>query len=316
MKYQSSFFVFLFLLSTISQIMGQADISMATHWYNRANYNPASIARTDYLYLFSNVRQQWIGVDGAPQVVNFQASVYNSKIKSAFGISLVSDQIGLSQAINPMLTYAYRIADDNNHAFSMGISAGIFSRFVNSNLFQPVEDGDPALNYETDPILKPDINLGFEYQSDYLIAGISTTHLLSVANVDSIYLNANHRYAYLIFKNTNLELLNVYTGLQLVNRSNLNILEANASVRFKDPTGLTKGSRELFDLGITYRTSKQMTFLVGWNISQNFRIGYAYDQSFVTGYNQNGSHEIMLEYRIPIKSAECIPCRNADNWYR
>lgn len=316
MKNRSLIITIIFITVSIIHAFSQADISMATHWYNRANYNPASIARTDYLYLFSNVRQQWAGVDGAPQVLNFQASVYNSKIKSAFGVSLVSDQIGLSQAINPMLTYAYRIADDNNHAFSMGISAGVFSRFVNSSLFQPVEDGDPILNYDLESTLKPDVNVGFEYQSDYLIAGISTTHLLSVGNTDSIYLNSNHRYAYLILKTTKLELLNIYTGLQLVNRNNLNVLEANASVRFKDPTGLTKGSRELFDLGVTYRTSKQMTLLLGWNISQNFRIGYAYDQSFVPGYTQNGSHEIMLEYRIPLKSAECIPCRNADNWYR
>ena len=52
--------------------MAQSDISMATHWYNRANYNPASIARTDYIYLFTNVRQQWFGVEGAPQVFNIQ----------------------------------------------------------------------------------------------------------------------------------------------------------------------------------------------------------------------------------------------------
>ena len=191
MKNRSLIITIIFITVSIIHAFSQADISMATHWYNRANYNPASIARTDYLYLFSNVRQQWVGVDGAPQVLNFQASVYNSKIKSAFGVSLVSDQIGLSQAINPMLTYAYRIADDNNHAFSMGISAGVFSRFVNSSLFQPVEDGDPILNYDLESTLKPDVNVGFEYQLDYLIAGSSTTHLLSVGNTDSIYVNYN-----------------------------------------------------------------------------------------------------------------------------
>jgi hypothetical protein len=32
--------------------LDQADISMETHWYNRAINNPASIARIDYVYLF------------------------------------------------------------------------------------------------------------------------------------------------------------------------------------------------------------------------------------------------------------------------
>lgn len=66
------------------EIFSQADISMATHWYNRANYNPASIARTNYLYLFTNVRQQWVNVAGAPQVLNLQTSFYNENLKSAF----------------------------------------------------------------------------------------------------------------------------------------------------------------------------------------------------------------------------------------
>lgn len=316
MKYIISVTFFICISIFNANVLAQADISIATHWYNRANYNPASIARTDYLYLFSNVRQQWTGVTGSPQVVNVQASLYDSNMNSAFGISLVSDQIGLSQAINPMLTYAYRLSDDDKWSFSMGLSVGIFSRFVNTSLFQPVEDGDPALNYNTEPLLKPDANIGFEFQSNHLIAGLSMTHMLAIGSTDSSYSNSNHRYAYFILKSTDMELLNLYAGLQFVNRSNLNVLEANASVRFKDPTGLTEGSRELFDLGVSYRTTKQMTFLLGWNLSQNFRIGYAYDQSFVTGYNQNGSHEIMLEYRIPLKSAECIPCRNTDSWYR
>ena len=51
------------LLSGV-KAMAQADISMATHWYNRANYNPASIARTEYIYIFSDIQEQWVGIDG------------------------------------------------------------------------------------------------------------------------------------------------------------------------------------------------------------------------------------------------------------
>ena len=110
--------------------------------------------------------------------------------------------------------------------------------------------------------------------------------------------------------------MNYNAGLQVVNRYNLTVLEGNASIRFKHPTGLTTGPREIFDLGITYRTSKQMTFLVGLNISPNLRVGYASDQSFSVGYSQNSSHEIMLEYRIPSKVAStCIQCRNQNYWY-
>jgi len=46
---------------------------MATNWYNRANYNPASIAREDYIYLFSNIQKQWLGVGAHLTVFNVQA---------------------------------------------------------------------------------------------------------------------------------------------------------------------------------------------------------------------------------------------------
>jgi type IX secretion system PorP/SprF family membrane protein len=297
-------------------LLAQADNSMATHWYNRANYNPASITRPDYIYLFSNVRKQWAGISGSPTVFNVQASEYVHDMRSAFGISLVSDQIGVTQSINPMLTYAYRITSNRDWSLSMGISAGVFSRFIDGSLFEADNAIDPSLYYNAERILKPDANIGVEFQNNHFIFGLSSTHILSLAKDSTLFLNTNHRYGYAIYKNTNSELLNYNIGLQVVNRYNLTVLEGNASIRFKAATGLTTGPREIFDIGLTYRTSQQLTLLMGLNITQNFRVGYAYDQSFSVGLSQNATHEIMLEYRIPSKAAStCIQCRNQDYWY-
>jgi len=298
------------------RILAQTDISMATHWYNRANYNPASIAKPDYLYLFSNVRKQWVNVDGAPTVFNVQASEYIHSMRSAFGISLVSDRIGVTHSINPMLTYAYRITSNRDWSLSMGVSAGVFSRFIDGSLFEAENISDPSLTYNTERILKPDANVGIEFQNRHVVFGLSSTHILSLAKDSALFLNANHRYAYAIYKNTDPELFNYNIGLQVVNRYNLTVLETNASIRFKIPTGLATGPRELFDLGLTYRTSKQMTFLFGLNITPNIRTGYAYDQNFSSGLSHYATHEIMLEYRIPSKAAStCVQCQNQDYWY-
>ena len=58
---------------------------MSTHWFNRTSYNPASIARLDYVYLFSNVRGQCTNIEGAPTVFNVQVSDYVHSLRSAFG---------------------------------------------------------------------------------------------------------------------------------------------------------------------------------------------------------------------------------------
>jgi len=311
------FFILLAVFAVFgTKVYAQADISMATHWYNRANYNPASIARPEYIYLFSNARSQWNGINGAPMVYNVQVSEYIHSLRSAFGISMVSDQIGVTQAINPMITYAYRLANDRGWSLSMGLSAGVFSRFVNGSLFEAENTNDLLLFSDIEKVIKPDANFGVEFQNAHLVFGISTTHLFSIAKDSSLFLNSNHRYGYAIYKNTDSEILNYNIGMQVVNRYNLTVLEGNASIRFKHPTGLSTGPREIFDLGLTYRSSSQMTLLFGLNISSNLRVGYAYDQSFSVGYSQNASHEIMLEYRIPSKTASvCDQCRNFEYWY-
>ena len=307
--------VVIFLLSG-QKAQAQADMSMATHWYNRANYNPASIVRTDYIYLFTDIRQQWVGIDGAPKVFNVQGSEYIHDMNAAFGLSLVGEKIGVTQAYNPMVTYAYRISDERDWSFAMGLSAGVFARLVNGALYEPDMPVDPSITYSMERVTRPDANVGFEFQTKYLIASISSTHILSINKPNILYLNTNTQYGSLIYKNSNPEMFNFHVGMQVVNRYNLTVYEGNVSVRFKRMTLLQSGPREIFDLGFTYRSSQQMTLLFALNISRNLRVGYAFEQSFITGYNVNGTHELMMEFRIPSKAASAHgQFENQEYWY-
>lgn len=316
MKFTRVYLIIFVLLVPELKALAQADISMATHWNNRANYNPASIARTDYLYLFSNLRQQWLGVNGAPRVFNVQASQYVDKIRSAFGLSLVGDKIGAVNSFNPMATYAYRIAKHQDWALSFGISAGVFANSVNGSLFEPDIANDPSIYYGKEKSIRPDFNAGVEFQNSNFVLGVSSTHISSVFKTNNLYLNTNHRYGYAIYKNTGSKFFNYNIGLQVVNRSELTVMEINTIFRIKHLTGLIDGLREVFDVGLTYRTSRQMTVLFGVNISSNARIGYAYDHSFMKGYNPNGTHEIVLECRFLRNAASTrLKCGDDLFWY-
>jgi type IX secretion system PorP/SprF family membrane protein len=292
----------------------QADISMSTHWYNRASYNPASIARPGYLYVFSNVRRQWTGVSGAPTVFNLQASGFNSDLKSGMGLSLISDQVGLNKVVNPSVIYAYRISGEKEEspAISMGLSFGLFVRSIDGSKFEPDNLYDPSLIYENKTTYRPDANLGFEYQRQHLIFGLSGTHLFAIGKSDSTFMNTSHRYGYLIYLNSDNESYNYSLGGQFTNRHNLTVFEVNGTIRFKHPTGLIKGPSELFDLGLTLRSTRQLTFLAGINLSPNLRMGYIYDYDFDFKSTLNGTHEILLEYRIQTRTRHAL---NEWNWY-
>jgi type IX secretion system PorP/SprF family membrane protein len=322
MKRQYAYILIAIGLTSGFKVMAQADISLATHWYNRANYNPAFIARTDYLYLFCNTRHQWIGVNGAPVVLNAQVSEYFDALHSAFGLSFVNDKIGITQSFNPMLSYAFRIAKKNRWALSMGLSGGMFIRTVDGSKLEAETAGDPSLFYYYKKITKPDFNAGVEFQTAHFITGISSTHLTSISKSDTLFLNTNHRYAYIIYKNDDPRVFSYSFGAEIVNRYNLTVVEGNVFIRIKRPakmiTGpLNKGPQEILDFGLTYRSSREMTLLCGVMISPYFRVGYAYDQSLFSTYSRYGTHEVMLEYRIPAKSAStAVRCGGKEFWYR
>ena len=303
MKYLNSILIGIICLAFCEEVFAQADIVMSTHWYNRAGYNPAFIARPDYLYLFSNYRRQWVGVKGAPEVLNVQASEYIHNLRSAFGISMMVDNIGASRVLNPMILYAYRIQGSHNRSLSLGLSGGVFQRSVDASGFNPDNPNDPAVLYDQEKIIRPDANIGIEFQTSSFIFGLSSTHLFSIGNPDDSYLNSNHQYGYAIYKNNKSE--NYFYKLEIlaVYRDNITLVEGNAFIRFKHSKGLMKGPREIFDFGISYRSSRQMIFLVGILLTPNLRLGYAYDHSFIKSYYASGTHELMLEYRIFTKAA-------------
>jgi type IX secretion system PorP/SprF family membrane protein len=316
MKKRWLILMILYLLIDFSlSVYAQSDICMTTHWNNRANYNPAFIARTDYIYLFTNARHQWLGVNGAPKVFNIQASEYIHNMHSAIGISLIGDIIGVTQVYNPMAIYAYRMVQ-NNTSISFGLAAGTYSRSIDGNQYEADVINDPSINYTNSRIIRPDANAGVEIQNEHFIFGLSSTHLFSLTMASTDFTFANHRYGYIMYKNNNPELFYYKVGILITNRNNLIMAEGNVFIRIKHPTGLLSGPRELFEAGLSLRTSKQIAILAGIMLTPDLRVGYAFEHSFITGYNNNSTHELMIEYRIFSKySSTRARCGDNLYWY-
>jgi type IX secretion system PorP/SprF family membrane protein len=287
--------VFTFGVLWGTEARAQADASLGTRWYNRGSYNPAAVTQSEFLNLFSNFRQQWTGIDGAPQVFSVQASKYVEQLHAGFGISLTGDKIGATQAFNPLVSYAYRITNNRDWSLSLGLSAGVFSRSVNGSLFEAATTIDPAIQYDVRKVIRPDANAGIEFINPHFIISFSTTHLFSIFNSDSLSINTNHRYGSIVYKITNNSLVSYFVGMQVINRSNLTIYEGSIILRFKHRTGLLSGPKELFDIGLAGGSSRQLSLWFSMKITPLLRVGYAYNQSFIVGYYPNGSHEIMVD---------------------
>ncbi len=304
MKKQKFYILSIFFsLFLYQNLFSQVDLDLVSNYYNRSIYNPASITGSEYIYLFTNARLQWKDIVGAPRTFNAEVYGYSDKFNSALGLSLMSDQLGFVKFMNPKLTYAYQISNDReNWTLSMGISGGIYSRFIDRSLYDPVEIEDPALFYNFENIIRPDVNIGFEFESEHFIAGLSTTHLFSILKSKMLLFNTNHRYGYVIYRNSYLEMLNYDIGLRCINHQNFIIMELKGDVHFKHSTGSNYGIREMLDVGFSYQTSKQLSAMFGINISPSFKVGYVFNKSFLPGYSQNNTNEFLLICRFPVKS--------------
>jgi len=62
--------------------------------------------------------------------------------------------------------------------------------------------------------------------------------------------------------------------------------------------------KDKYILGAMYRTGDAVGVLLGYNITEQFTVGYSFDWSMAntTGKYNNGSHEIMLRYDLISKT--------------
>jgi len=156
--------------------------------------------------------------------------------------------------------------------------------------------GDYAISqqYNINNKFSPNIGAGIYYYSDKSYVGISAPQFLETKQYsdNSTSVATERMHFYLIAGR---------------------VFDINDEVKFK-PTALTKlvpGApvqldlsanflfNEKFTLGVAYRWSAAMSAMIGFQISDSFNVGYAYDLETTKLANYNsGSHEIFLRYEL------------------
>jgi len=158
-------------------LYGQQTPQISHYMFNTQMYNPASAGFTNSIVASGIHRQQWYGMEGAPQttLISFDAPL--SMIRSGVGLNIANDQIGMFNNTTIQLSYNYQIPFLDG-MLGMGLQGGMNSmglKFANAN---PREQGDPVLRErEADESqFSFDVGIGFFYSvADQYEIGISLT---------------------------------------------------------------------------------------------------------------------------------------------
>jgi type IX secretion system PorP/SprF family membrane protein len=283
------------------QSFAQQDSQFTQYMYNMSVINPAyATAEESILNLGGLYRTQWVGIDGAPKTGTFFAHTpINEKME--VGISFTNDNIGdVVQENNIYADFAYILPVGLEGNLSFGLKAGFTmfdANFDGFNLQSGNVSTDTAFNENIKKTF-PNLGIGAFYFTETYYVGLSapnlltSKHLESENGVKSTGVQDIHFYltgGYVIDLNRDLKLKPSFMAKSV--RGAPLVLDISANVLIN----------EKIDAGLGYRLGDAVSGLVGFRITPELRIGYAYDFTTTNlGDFNSGSHEIFILFDIDL----------------
>ena len=296
MKSKNSKKIFLTLVFVLleSFAYSQQDSQFTQYMYNTINVNPAYAGSRRVMSVFGLHRNQWVGLDGAPVTNSFSLHSPIGNTNLALGLSIINDKIGPSNENSISIATSYTIKTSENYKLSFGINGTINQLNIDYNKLRTYDTSDALLQKQEDNKFLPNIGAGLYFHSDKNYIGISVPNLLETKHYDDIKRAVANERIHLYF----------IAGHVFDLSSSIKLKPALLSKIVKGaPFQMDLSANFLFSekltLGAAYRLSNALSAMAGFQISNSWFVGYAYDleRTKLDSYN-SGSHEIFLRYEL------------------
>jgi type IX secretion system PorP/SprF family membrane protein len=303
--------------------------------------NPALSGIENYTDLKISGRDQWVGLNGAPQTAYISIHTpigkkdykitptsflvpgknprgngywenYNaSESHHGIGLTVINDKTGNFNRSSAAVTYAYHLGLSPKANLSAGFSAGL-SQF-GRNAFKSDFDGngdpaDPAqgVNGRNNKII-PDLGVGLWYYTASTFAGISVQQVIpqEISFAENNVMTPGKLLPHIF----------ATAGYRFLLNEDINALP---SVMVKYIAGQTRFTQvdinikaqyhDLLWIGGSYRLNDGYAAMIGLNIGNTFNLGYAHDFT-TTKLNtaSRGTHEIVIGFLINNKYGDTCP---------
>lgn len=278
------------LISSISTVFAQQDPQYTQYMYSMNILNPAYAGLRGVTSIGLLGRTQWVGVDGAPQTATLSINGPVGK-NVGLGFSVIHDEIGPVKEDNLYADFSYTLNFSGEDKFAFGIKAG--ATFLNVREFTTV-DQDP-LNVPVS-LVAPNFGVGVMYYNDRFYAGLSVPNFIESRYLDTkngISSSASEKTHYFL---TSGYVFDLDENLKLKPST---MLKAAPGAPLSVDLSLNLLIQEKVELGLSHRLDDSISGMVGFQVSQDLRIGYAYDYTTTNfGVFNSGSHEIMILFDL------------------
>jgi type IX secretion system PorP/SprF family membrane protein len=283
----------LFITISINTVTAQQSASYSQYMDNLTPLNSAYSLLDKAASLNTLYRQQYVGINGAPNAFIFNGNIPIDNINGAAGLIINNDNFAVEHQTEVNAYFAKSVQLADNSFLAVSLNAG-FRNYIAD--YAGLAPGDPVF---ADDIRETKASAGFGilYYTDKYYIGVSVPQLtfrdLGEGSIlDNNYFR-NHYYfsaAYLVtFDDDNFITLKPAALASYVRGVPL-IADFSTTMYIKQMLGI----------GFDYRTNGEAAGIVSYNFS-NFHIGYSYQ--FGTSENNfsefsNATHEITLGYRF------------------
>ncbi len=287
-----SLLLILILVLGFQDLSAQQDPQYTQYMYNMNVINPAYAGSKESLSLTALYRKQWSGLDGAPETITFSGhSPIGEKV--GLGLSAIKDELGPIKETNVYIDFSYTLQLGGQAKLALGLKAGATFHDVGLTDLDLQDDNDPFFSQDINNTY-PNIGAGAFFYTENFYLGVSVPNFLNSVHLDENGLKygseTQHFFAttgYVFQVNDNFK-LKPSVMVKSAFESPLSF-DANLNALFFDK----------FEIGASYRLDDSFSGLVGFQVTDNIRIGYAYDH-VVSDLEvvAPASHEVILTFDL------------------
>jgi len=337
--------ILLFLIVSNSQAQQRPHYTQ--YILNQYIINPAISGIENYTDIKLSVRDQWVGIAGAPQTgyftfhtpigkKDYRTSATSYEIPGenprgkyywenytaaephhGIGVSIINDKTGSFNRFSVAASYAYHLGLSPTTNLAAGFSAGITRIGIDRSKQDFSGSGDP-LDPATGSAIsgelfktRPDISAGlYLYSRDYFI-GLSAQQVIpqKLSFVDDAAFLTKGKLVPHLFLHAGYRFL-LTDDINAIPSLMIKYINASSKTDIQPEVNIKFQYRDLFWAGGSYRYQNGYAGMLGLNVSNTFNVGYAYD---ITTSNLNtvsrGTHELLIGFIIGNKySGKCPRC--------
>ena len=292
------------VVSVGSQAFAQQDAMFTQYMFNEVTINPAYAGSHDLISMTGLVRQQWLGIEGAPSTQSFNAHTPLRNERLGVGLSIMNDKISVSNNVNINGAFSYKLPLSKDRDLHFGLQAGLTNNVTDLRTLDVKTPTEEVFANGSISKILPNFGAGFYYYTKKFYIGFSVPQIMNnTLSAGGISIAKQERHYF----------FNSGYVFELSDKFKL-----KPSVFFKLVTGapmeldITNDIyiRDKYVVGLAWRSFDSADILLGMQITEQLFAGYSYDYA-LTRLNDltTGSHEILINYRFSFSPNKVVTPR-------